>query len=246
VSISTFVLSWVALFVISVLILRRTLRRLELDDDYALYLMIVTAFFGVGGAKLYGMIKFNLIHPNDSFTTAFMHSGFGSFGMIVFGLGSAIVAMHVVGLPALAILDSSVPIMILAVVFGRVACFLTGDGCYGPPTDLPWGMSFPNGVQPTMNRVHPTPLYEILAMLPVAFALREPQLPRNPPGIRFLFFLFLSSMVRFFSELWRSTTYPRINGMTVEQVIAGLFIVATGTAIFFFSKGFTISGLKRH
>ena len=32
------------------------------------------------------------------------------------------------------------------------------------PTDLPWGMSYPNGVVPTTERVHPTPIYESAAL----------------------------------------------------------------------------------
>ena len=32
-------------------------------------------------------------------------------------------------------------------------------------TNLPWGMSFPNGIEPTLVRVHPTPLYELAAGL---------------------------------------------------------------------------------
>jgi hypothetical protein len=52
---------------------------------------------------------------------------------------------------------------------GRLGCFLRGDD-YGVPTDLPWGMSFPNGLPPTTVRVHPTQLYEAAASL-VIFAL---------------------------------------------------------------------------
>ncbi len=39
-------------------------------------------------------------------------------------------------------------------------CFVSGDGCYGPPSSLPWAMSFPNALSPTRIPVHPTPLYE--------------------------------------------------------------------------------------
>jgi phosphatidylglycerol:prolipoprotein diacylglycerol transferase len=31
------------------------------------------------------------------------------------------------------------------------------------PTNLPRGMSFPHGIEPTLLRVHPTPLYELVA-----------------------------------------------------------------------------------
>ena len=46
----------------------------------------------------------------------------------------------------------------------RIGCFLAGDGCYGYPTELPWGMAFPNGSVPIHVPVHPTMLYEAILM----------------------------------------------------------------------------------
>ena len=42
---------------------------------------------------------------------------------------------------------------------GRLGCQLSGDGDYGVPTTMPWGMSYPNGVVPTTDVVHPTPIH---------------------------------------------------------------------------------------
>ncbi|MRR51019.1 MAG: diacylglyceryl transferase [Rhodocyclaceae bacterium] len=49
--------------------------------------------------------------------------------------------------------------LLLALIVGRVGCFLAGlnDGTHGSPTDLPWGMDFGDGIPR-----HPAPLYEIL------------------------------------------------------------------------------------
>jgi len=56
--------------------------------------------------------------------------------------------------------DALAPLVPLGHAFGKLGCFFSGDGCYGPRTHLPWGMSFPNGGMPTIHPVHPTPLYE--------------------------------------------------------------------------------------
>merc|ERR1711956_91211 len=50
---------------------------------------------------------------------------------------------------------------------GKWGFFLSGDGCYGKlaSPDLPWAMSFPNGMVPTREAVHPTPLYESILSL---------------------------------------------------------------------------------
>ena len=53
---------------------------------------------------------------------------------------------------------------------GRLGCFLVGDD-YGRPTDLPWGVAFPEGLPPTEVPVHPTQLYEAALLVPIAWAL---------------------------------------------------------------------------
>src|SRR5260370_26932490 len=57
------------------------------------------------------------------------------------------------------------PAAALGYAIGRIGCLVSGDGDYGIPTSLPWGMSFPNGLVPTTERVHPTPIYEFLVGL---------------------------------------------------------------------------------
>ena len=69
--------------------------------------------------------------------------------------------------------DMLIPFVALAHAFGRLGCLCAGC-CYGKPTDLPWGVVFPNGslVHAAHQRadlvafgepalpVHPTQLYE--------------------------------------------------------------------------------------
>ena len=57
--------------------------------------------------------------------------------------------------------DWVAPYLALGHSIGRIGCFLVGD-CYGKACDLPWAMSFPNGIPPTLEHVHPTQLYESL------------------------------------------------------------------------------------
>ena len=58
---------------------------------------------------------------------------------------------------------ASVPLAI-GYAIGRVGCQLSGDGDYGTQSDLPWAMAYPDGTVPTTDEVHPTPIYETLAM----------------------------------------------------------------------------------
>lgn len=119
-------------------------------------LIIMLLLFGVVGAKLLFLFK----HPEQ---TALMFSGkgFSSQGALVGALLAAYVFTLFDRAKFHTILDSAAPAAILAYGIARVGCFLSGDDCYGIPTDLPWAMSFSNGIEPTNELVHPVPLYEI-------------------------------------------------------------------------------------
>ncbi len=65
-------------------------------------------------------------------------------------------------------LDLAAPAVSVGYGVGRIGCLVSGDGDYGIPTSLPWGMSFPHGLVPTTQRVHPTPIYELLVALLIA------------------------------------------------------------------------------
>ena len=71
---------------------------------------------------------------------------------------------------ALRTLDLCAPAAAIGYGIGRIGCFLSGDGCYGIPiqpvhlfgiTFHPWGMAFPQGIEPVFVPVYPTPLYEL-------------------------------------------------------------------------------------
>ena len=122
-------------------------------------------------------------------------------------------------------------LLLLGQAFGRMGCFLAADGDYGPPTDLPWAMSFPKGVVPTDVAVHPTPLYDI-ALLLLFFALLWPLRKRNfVPGTYFGLYLIAVGVERFITEFWRTT--PQVFGwMTLAQIISVVLVTSGLTLIY--------------
>ena len=58
----------------------------------------------------------------------------------------------------------SSPSLAAAYAIGRIGCQFAGDGDYGKDWDGPWAMAYPNGTVPIDTPVHPTPIYETLAM----------------------------------------------------------------------------------
>src|SRR5271155_4461683 len=116
---------------------------------------------------------------------------------------------------------------------GRIGCLVSGDGDYGIPTHLPWGMSFPNGLVPTTQKVHPTPIYElVVALLIAGYLWRRGAKSGNPLPVGQITgeYLALSGVARFLVEFIRIN--PRIYwGMTNAQVaslgtiVAGILLI---------------------
>ena len=92
----------------------------------------------------------------------------------------------------------------LAVAYGigRLGCLLAGDGTYGTPSNLPWAMSFPHGLVPTDQRVHPTPLYEAISAFVLAALLWRLR-TRVRPQVLFAIFAVWQGVSRFLVEFIR-------------------------------------------
>jgi len=128
----------------------------------------------------------------------------------------------------LLMLDVASPAAALGYGIGRIGCLISGDGDYGAPTSLPWGMSFPNGLVPTTERVHPTPIYELLAALVIAYFLWRigPRILRRerPDGTVFACYLMLTAWARFLVEFIRIN--PKLLlGLTNAQLASVLCFI---------------------
>jgi phosphatidylglycerol:prolipoprotein diacylglycerol transferase len=109
---------------------------------------------------------------------------------------------------------------------GRIGCQLAGDGDYGKPWNGPWAMAYPHGTVPTTTPVHPTPVYETLAMGLVAVMLWRWR-HRGRPGTLFAVYLVLAGVERFLVEFVRRNPDVLL-GLTQPQVISVLMIVGGG------------------
>ena len=85
----------------------------------------------------------------------------------------------------------------------------------------------PDGTVPTDQDVHPTPVYETLAMGLVAWLLWRWR-DRFRPGILFALYLVLSGLERFLVEFVRRNDQT-VAGLTTPQV-ESLVLIAVGTA----------------
>src|SRR4029078_9916942 len=114
--------------------------------------------------------------------------------------------------------DIVAPGLAAAYAIGRIGCQLAGDGDYGKPWDGPWAMAYPHGAVPTTETVHPTPVYETLAMGGVAWFLWHIR-DRVRPGGLFALYLVLAGAERFLVEFLRRNDRV-VAGLTVPQLVA--------------------------
>jgi phosphatidylglycerol:prolipoprotein diacylglycerol transferase len=166
-------------------------------------LIILLLVFGVVGAKLMFIVK-----HSDKSSLLFSGTGFSSQGAILGAILATYLFTYFQKIKLYRILDAAAPAAILAYAIARIGCFLSGDDCYGTPTDLPWAMSFPQGIAPTTQHVHPVPLYEIVYSLAIFAVLLKRQNASNKPYSQFFALLGLWGVSRFLVEFVSSN--PKI------------------------------------
>ena len=131
----------------------------------------VPCLAGIIGAKLYHALQSPRELLADPLGQIFSQYGFAWFGGLIAGFAAFVWLARRNKIPILEMLDAGSPAAALGYGIGRIGCLLSGDGDYGTPTTLPWGMSFPHGLVPTDQRVHPTPIYEFIAACLIAWIL---------------------------------------------------------------------------
>ena len=209
------------------LALQADMKRRRLPGD-PLNLVLFIAIAGLAGSKLYHLLERPtefFAHPLSMFFSA---SGFAWFGALLGGVLVIILFSLYHKIPILTLLDACSPAATIGYGVGRIGCLLSGDGDYGIPTSLPWCMKFPNGLVPTTDCVHPTPIYEFLGAIVIFFWLwRESKTSaagaRSPGWVLGQYFV-LTGLARFLVEFIRIN--PRVwLGLTNAQIASACSVL---------------------
>src|ERR1700760_4162525 len=167
----------------------------------------IAGIAGLIGARLYHVLESPSEFFADPWPQLFSRYGFAWFGGFLGGFFALLYLGRKLRIPTLEFMDMCSPAACVGYAIGRIGCLLSGDGDYGVPTSLPWGMSFPNGVVPTTQRVHPTPLYEFFVWMVIAWVLWKlggKFLSRaSARGLVFVGYLILTGVARFLVEMIR-------------------------------------------
>jgi phosphatidylglycerol---prolipoprotein diacylglyceryl transferase len=227
VTLQTFGIMFALGFAAAGAVLARRLKELGKPSDWAWEMIIVALVGGLVGSRLDFVIENYDEVKHDLLGNLFSGSGLVWYGGAI---GGAIA----VGLWAwrrkmlnVTLLDICAVPLAVGYAIGRIGCQLSGDGDYGKAWDGPWAMAYPNGTKPIDTPVHPTPIYETLAMGLIAYLLWRLR-DRVQPGILFAIYLVLAGTERLLVEFIRRNS-AEILGLTQPQLVS-VVIIAAGVA----------------
>jgi phosphatidylglycerol---prolipoprotein diacylglyceryl transferase len=215
-------------FLASGLFISRRFRELGKPADWT-YEMVFAALIGglVGSRVDYVIQNWDKV-SDDLLGNVLSGSGLVWFGGFVGGALAVILWAHWRGFLGWQLYDTAAVPLAIGYAIGRIGCQLSGDGDYGTPSDVPWTMAYPDGTIPTTEQVHPTPVYETVAMglaAVVLWRLRD----RFAPGVLFGLYLIIAGIERFLIEFIRRNE-EAVAGLTQPQLIS-LVMIALGAAI---------------
>src|SRR5215510_2865359 len=212
--------------IVGVLVFEREAKRSRLPEATA-SAAVAGVIGGLIGAKVLWTIEFS--GTGNVWSLLFSRGGLSWFGGLLGGVGTGLWMLRRHRVPIVPALAAATPALAIGHAIGRIGCFLVGDD-YGRPTQLPWGVAFPEGRPPTDVPVHPTQLYETFLLIPLAWLLirwrRQGVADRIVLGRYFV----LAGTIRFAIEFVRVNL--RIVGpFTLAQLIALLLIVVGGVLV---------------
>jgi phosphatidylglycerol:prolipoprotein diacylglycerol transferase len=227
------------------------LRRHGLREEFSADIVVGAVVGGIVGAKLW------YVALTQDMGALLSRGGLVWYGGFLGGVLGVLIQSWRLKVPIRWTAHLVAPALAAAYALGRVGCFLVQDD-YGRPTDLPWGMRFPEGLPPstagnlsrlfgvdvpanvapdTVMAVHPTQLYEVGLML-VAFMVLWSWRRRPVTGWLFGAYLVFAGIERFLIEIVRAKDDRFLGPFTIAQltsvvlVVVGVMVVARlrGTA----------------
>jgi len=233
--------------VVGALVARRILSKREKDPDLVWDALIWALIFGVIGARLYHVFtpsqslldagidtRYYLTHPLDILLT--WNGGLGMPGALIGGAFGLYIFTRRRKLAYLDLLDAAAPAIAIGQAIGRWGNFVNQE-LYGPPTDLPWGISIKPANRlagfESFERFHPLFLYESIWNLlnaALLYLLWKRYGDRLKPGDLFLVYLIGYPVGRFLLEFLRLDYVP-MAGINLNQAVMLATAVVSGAIL---------------
>jgi phosphatidylglycerol---prolipoprotein diacylglyceryl transferase len=230
VTLQTFGLMFALAFLAAGALIAKRLREIGKPADWAYEMGFAALIGGVVGSRAYFIVQNYDSVKHDLLGHIFSGSGLVWYGGAIGGALAVLLWARYRGFLGLALLDLAAPALALGYAIGRIACQLSGDGDYGKPWNGPWAMSYPHGTVPTDRTVHPTPIYETLAMGLGAFILWQLR-DRLRAGVLFAIYLVYAGVERLLVEFIRRNSEAAL-GLTAPQLESAAMIVVGAAWIY--------------
>jgi phosphatidylglycerol:prolipoprotein diacylglycerol transferase len=225
VTLQTFGIMFALGFIAAGALVARRLHELGKPVDYAYEMIFAALLGGIVGARLDFVLENWSEVSDDLLGNIFSGSGLIWYGGAIGGAVAVVLWARWRGMLNLGLLDLAAPGLAIGYAVGRIGCQLSGDGDYGIPWDGPWAMAYPDGTVPTDTPVHPTPIYETVAMGLVTYVLWRLRFAFRP-GLLFALYLVLAGLERFVVEFVRRNDEV-LAGLTQAQLLS-VAMVAVG------------------
>lgn len=227
--ISTFGVMMAIAFLVGSWITAVRMKEEGLDPDLATTLLVYVMLGGIAGSKLYFAVDVHLRTGAPFTSLLFARDGITWYGGLLTAIAVGAIGCRIHRVSVITVMNCTAVAGAVGQALGRVGCFLVGDD-YGRHTDLPWGVSFPHGAPPTLDTVHPTQIYEILWLLPVAAVLWR---RRHKSPFLFGEYLAANGLGRIAIEILRVN--PKVAfGLTEPQLVGiGLLVIGTLSWLYF-------------
>ncbi len=213
-------------FYLSFLLLEREFKIADINPDLAYKILIAVIPSAIIGAKVFHILEnFDIFLKNPG-GMIFSGAGLSVYGGFVLSFIVCYFLIRKNGESPLEVFDLAAVPMALGYGIGRLGCHVSGDGCYGVPTDLFCGVAYPNGIVPTSVSVLPTPLMESFMSFIFFYILLQMRKKDHKPGLIIFTYLILNGLARFSVEFFRLNNEIAW-GMTQAQFV-GIAFVTTG------------------
>ncbi len=172
------------------------------EPDIILDFVLAAVVGGIVGARLFYVIgHFSDFSKTPGKIFALNMEGLVFYGGLILGLAMALLVGYLKKVRFWDTMDLAGVCVPVALAVARVGCLLNGC-CYGKPTGLPWGITYPASAGLVGAR-HPTQIYELILDL-VLFGLlwwKKDGFERE--GTAFWLFLMGYGLIRFTVEIFR-------------------------------------------
>jgi phosphatidylglycerol:prolipoprotein diacylglycerol transferase len=215
-TLQTFGLMFALAFLAAGALIAKRLAEIGKPADWAYEMGFSALAGGIVGSRVYFIVQNYDEVKHDLVGKLFSGAGLVWYGGAIGGALAVLLWAHYRRFLGLALLDLAAPALALGYAIGRCGCQLSGDGDYGKAWHGPWAMSYPDGTVPTDEMVHPTPIYETLAMGLGAWLLWQLR-DRFRTGVLFAIYLLYAGTERFLVEFLRRNHVVAL-GLTAAQL----------------------------